>query len=159
MAGGIVVAGELWVPGQKLISIPSGKRFMRYIELVGEGKSHFIGVDGNGFTVAELYRAVMDHFDEFEQMSCSTPMLAFTPQRAQIQDGWHITEDSYQHIHSGTIIERETQSIYATHVGWGSEPHRLPLDLEPQPMERIARFVDVDDDSVREPYEVVFEDL
>ena len=24
-AGGMVVAGELWIPGQKLISIPSGK--------------------------------------------------------------------------------------------------------------------------------------
>ena len=27
MAGGTVIAGELWVPGQKLISIPSGKVF------------------------------------------------------------------------------------------------------------------------------------
>jgi hypothetical protein len=27
MAGGIIVAGELWVPGQKLISIPNGKVF------------------------------------------------------------------------------------------------------------------------------------
>lgn len=27
MAGGVIVAGQLWVPGQKLISIPSGKIF------------------------------------------------------------------------------------------------------------------------------------
>lgn len=33
LAGGAVIAGELWVPGQKLISIPSKKVFVPPVEI------------------------------------------------------------------------------------------------------------------------------
>ena len=42
MAGGAVVAGELWIPGQKLISIPSRKIF------IPEGTLAWME-DGQGF--------------------------------------------------------------------------------------------------------------
>lgn len=54
MAGGMVVAGELWVPGQKLISIPSGKIFTGVDLALGEDTMSF---SVSGVMPGDLVRA------------------------------------------------------------------------------------------------------
>jgi len=62
MAGGVVVAGELWMPGQKLISIPSGKVFGNEygidsaFRLIGQNTVEYCGADDKVVSVDELYK-------------------------------------------------------------------------------------------------------
>lgn len=61
MAGGVIVAGELWVPGQKLISIPSGKVFGNeygldsMFRLVDMNTVEYIGAEDKVASISEFY--------------------------------------------------------------------------------------------------------
>lgn len=151
MAGGVVIAGELWVPGQKLISIPSGKRFSdNHITLIGpEFEEWHLHVDANGMTVRELYWAIQNIFDQAENMPFENPMVATTPERLEITESYRLTEASFQHLHHGCIVERQTKSIYAEYVGF---------DLQPKPMEKMQMF-GPQEPLVYERPDIVFEDL
>jgi hypothetical protein len=57
MAGGVIVAGELWIPGQKLISIASGKVFTGSLwEITGQGNIRYIGGETTTTTVSDFYK-------------------------------------------------------------------------------------------------------
>lgn len=126
IAGGVVVAGELWVPGQKLISIPSGKVFSRYIEFTQGDESYFVEIDANGCSIAELYEAVCRYFDNSEMMPLSMPLLPDTPNLMNLHNDWSITDESYQHLHSGAILERRTGAIWSDCLHLGPEE---PLEM------------------------------
>lgn len=55
MAGGMIVAGELWIPGQKLISIPSGTVFQHQQFMIHEGNIRWVGGENGTATVLEFY--------------------------------------------------------------------------------------------------------
>jgi hypothetical protein len=56
MAGGVIVAGELWIPGQKLISIPSGKQFYgpSIFELIGQDIK-YVGPEDKTVSMRQFY--------------------------------------------------------------------------------------------------------
>jgi hypothetical protein len=62
MAGGVIVAGELWMPGQKLISIPKtlppNTVTMTVSGLDAGDSVYCFEVDGEGKTVSEIYSQV-----------------------------------------------------------------------------------------------------
>jgi hypothetical protein len=120
LAGGAVVAGELWIPGQKLISIPSGKRFggVVFQTLGGEDKIVVPPREG-GYTVAELYDAVCKLMDKSEMMPFAQPLLPDTPNLYSLTDGYEITEDSFKNIRGGTIYERETGNYWTDYMQIG----------------------------------------
>lgn len=59
---------------------------------------------GSDMTLNELYSEVIDAFDDFEMMQEPVPLLALTPERLQMENGWDISESSRRFLHNGTII-------------------------------------------------------
>ena len=104
MAGGVIVAGELWIPGQKLISIPSEKRFW------GPPINAFFRLDGNTIE----YIGPPDQFVSIKELHGwlmeKDPLLLMTkvgqPAAEHIVDlsrGYHV--DMPEHLTGGTLMQ------------------------------------------------------
>lgn len=127
MAGGAVAAAELWVPGKKLISIPSGKVFTGH-EIVFSDGTDTITVPGRpeGYTIAELYDAVSTMMDRNEMMPFANPMLPDTPNLFSLQHDWKIKDECYRHLRGGTVYESDTGNYWTDYMQIGERC------LEPQ---------------------------
>lgn len=109
MAGAVVTAEGLWMPGAKTISIPSGKVFtgQEYIVISGPNQEYHIGVDADGMTLAELYQKVR-YITRSEKVMFPSP--ADVSSIYNLADNHTIT--GLEHVRGGTLHERHTDTIY-----------------------------------------------
>lgn len=129
-AGAVVTAAGLWMPGQKTISIPSGKVFKRpMVTISGNGTTIEIPVPDKGFmTVQELYSAIQDKMDDFRMMSFPNPVecpsihLINAVPIAYITDGYKLDNEGLPYLRKGTIYERETGGWYSEVVEHMADP-------------------------------------
>lgn len=137
-AGGVLTATGLWMPGEKTISIPSGKVFTgyeNYIRLYAINGTMEISIpvpEKGHMTVQEFYSAVCDRMDSFEMMGQPMPVVAPTSELLLVNDGYRFADDSWCHLRRGTVYERETNTHMQSRVALGpvneaslASPNRL----------------------------------
>lgn len=107
-AGAVVTAEGLWMPGQKLISIP------RRLPGFHLSEDHVISFEPGPlkptFTPLELHRWLQDKADDFAMggddlldITDPNPSLLMADQSIQLDDGWRLEEGAFAHTRSGTI--------------------------------------------------------
>lgn len=105
MAGGIMIAGDLWIPGQKLISIPSKKIYTAptLFELSGQ-TIRYVGPEYDTATVSELYDWIKK---QFPKIMSGDPYDTAKPHMVSLRHGYRV--DKPEHLVEGTLDQdRET---------------------------------------------------
>ena len=126
MAGGTIIAGELWVPGQKLISIPSGKQFYgpSIFELVDDKTVRYIGNQDKVVSVQEFYNWMMKHADHMLKRHGGMDEMFVT-----LEHGYRI--DNPEHLHSGSLCQdaAHTHGLSEQRETWVSASDMASDDL------------------------------
>ncbi|MHC4312586.1 MAG: hypothetical protein ACYSW3_09010, partial [Planctomycetota bacterium] len=116
---GMIVAGELWVPGQKLISIPSGKQFYgpSLFEMMGQN-IRYVGPENKTVTVTEFYNWLRT---QFPKTMIGAPYDTVKPHMVSLRSGYRI--ENPEHLVEGTL-QQDRLTASATHGDreyWSSE--------------------------------------
>ena len=104
MAGGVIVAGELWMPGQKLISIPSGKVFGNeyginsMFRLLDEHTVEYIGAEDKVASVTEFYNWMKKNAAHMMKPWVDENDLIVT-----MRDNFRLTNP--EHLHEGSLSQ------------------------------------------------------
>lgn len=137
-AGGAIIAGEIWIPGKTLISIPkpsySVARLMANWVLDFDAQEiRYVGADnGRSISVLDLYQAVQNVMYEPQYLEHSNPMHALTPYAMEMEKGFRIANDrSFDHLTDGTVIQRDEQ-------GRKEYCRLLSVDIGPQELQNYA---------------------
>lgn len=145
VAGGVLTATGLWMPGEKVISIPSGKVFdpQRFVTLLSTGAHSdiMVPVPTEGSTLQEFYSQLCEIMDSFTMMSNPNPLIAQTSNFMYLNDGYRLAQQDLRYLKAGTIWERSTGHYYSevfndpavegaglTHHGW-VDPERGFLNV------------------------------
>jgi len=104
MAGGVMTAAGLWIPGQKMISIPSGKQFYgpSIFEIMGNN-IRYIGPEYETVTIKKFYSWLARHASK-----ALAPMQADTPNMVSLASGYRI--ENPEHLTEGTLAQDRTKS-------------------------------------------------
>jgi hypothetical protein len=108
MAGGVMIAGDLWIPGQKLISIPNGKVFYgpSIFELVGND-IRYIGPDDKTVRVSELQNWIIK---QFPKLMTDNPYDTMKPHMVSLRAGCRF--DKPEHLVDGTLSQDRTNGAH-----------------------------------------------
>ncbi len=104
MAGGIIIAGELWIPGQKLISIPSGQVFGNEygihsaFRLIDRNTVEYIGADDKVVNITEFYKWLKKHAAHMMREPYETDSLILS-----LKSGCSLTNP--EHLVNGTFTQ------------------------------------------------------
>jgi len=133
MAGGMIVAGELWVPGQKLISIPSDKVFYgpSVFEMLGKD-IRYTGPVHETATINEFHNWLRERLPNILGQGEATPWLVkedgkSNEHRVSLRAGYRITNP--EHLVKG-ILEQDRLTTSKTHGDreYWSTPNSLSDD-------------------------------
>lgn len=101
-AGGVVTAAGIWMPGEKLISIPSGKIFGNeysidsYFRLMNNRTVVYTGPEDKIVSVSQLKEWLLKHAAHALHRDSSELTVSLRP---------GIRLDKPEHLHSGTIAQ------------------------------------------------------
>jgi len=71
-------------------------------------------------SVNQLYSAIQDHFDDFDMLAFSSPMLAVTPEAITMENDWSIDDVGMKKLHGGSI--QQNGEWYSSQVVPGAVP-------------------------------------
>jgi hypothetical protein len=113
-AAGTIVAAELWIPGAKLISIPSGKIFTNHafsIDARGNITVNSLAAQ-NKVTVLELHRwlqdlsdSVMCMGDDSLDITSRSPSSRVTDNSVLLNDGYYVENPEY--LTGGSLQQKD----------------------------------------------------
>ena len=116
MAGGTVITGELWIPGQKIISIPSGKRFKAAMsahdlfQITGHN-IRYIGPEYETVPIKKLLSwLIQDAPEALIPKAEDTPHMLSLAQGYRIENPEHLVEGILaqdRQVSEGQIEQRE----------------------------------------------------
>jgi len=118
MAGGTIIAGELWVPGQTFISIPSGKQFYgpSLFEMVGKDIK-YIGPAHETVTVRQFYNWLL-HISDNQAMDG----VSSNESIVSLSHGYRI--DNPEHLVEGALHQdriKQSHIVSFDREYWGSD--------------------------------------
>ncbi len=104
MAGGVVIAGKLWIPGQKLISIPKGKTFTgidfaneygdeSLFTLIDRNTVRYVGHEDKVASMPEFMHWIKKNAAHMLR-SHSTETIVTLGDGYRMENAWHLTEGS-----------------------------------------------------------------
>jgi hypothetical protein len=100
MAGGVIVAGELWIPGQKLISIPSGKIYTGQMFTLEGQTIKYIGHPDKTVTINQFYEWLQKYS---KGLMRATMEDRDTPQMVSLSPGYRMVNP--EHLTHGTLAQ------------------------------------------------------
>lgn len=107
MAGGVIVAGELWIPGQRLISIPSGKVLtgsMFRLDMETQTLS-YIGPPDKTVTVSQFYDWLITVLKAHtEDIVSSSEYDTEKPHMVSLKGEYRL--ENPEHLTDGTLSQR-----------------------------------------------------
>lgn len=107
MAGGMIVAGELWVPGAKMISIPSKKFYSAPILFELNGQTiKYMGPVHKTVTVSDFYDWIKTQFPRLME---SSPYDTEKPHMVSLRAGYRI--ENPEHLVEGTLAQDRENSV------------------------------------------------
>ena len=122
MAGGVVVAGELWIPGQKIISIPSGHVFGGQLFSLNGQSIKYIGPENKTVTIGEFYnwlQSMSKHDAKIMDALLSNETMVSLRHGHRIENPEHLIGGSLEQDRSGLSHLTRNDREYWTSCGLG----------------------------------------
>lgn len=106
-AGAVVTAEGLWMPGQKLISIPRRVRTIADdFEIYYNGDIRYVGGFDKSYSVLDFYEFLMDWSDRPENLvRTDRPAFRATDELITLTDGYNIDANAARHLRDGMIVQ------------------------------------------------------
>lgn len=118
MAGGMIVAGELWIPGNKLISIPTGKVFKHGPSITNGKVTLEAPYRPEGYTLNEFYNWLM-RLNDTGKNPMTPAFQSDMPTAFMLEDNYELATGLDQ-LRDGSIQEGHTGEWYTSFAAPGS---------------------------------------
>lgn len=90
----------------------------------------YIGGEKNAsFNLLDMYRTVMDAFDERDMMDLKSPMSRFTDQIFNMEDGWRITDETFGFLSGGSVVDKERGNLWSCIEVLGEVPKDTTIGI------------------------------
>lgn len=152
MAGGVIVAGELWIPGQKLISIPSGKVFGNeygidsLFRMIDRNTVEYVGEEDKIVSMTEFYDWMRKYARDALRLHDSEPMMVSLSRGCRIINPEYLIEGTLEQDRTNGFAGNDQREYWSSVGGLGDSDLVVDKVYQPDyysaPAERIRKDED-----------------